>query len=64
MSLAADGEGGNGCKLKNWPKLFKLFPCVFKQSILIDDRGLFPLCELCISQFQLRPSTPGLTPGH
>ena len=47
MSLAADGEDGNGLQLEKltWAKLFKLFPFVLKK-INIDGLGLLSFCEL------------------
>ena len=45
MSLAADGQDGNGLQLE---KLRLRFQVVFARLQIIDinDRGLFPLCEL------------------
>ena len=42
MSLAADGQDGNGLQLE---KFFKLFLRFFKQIDIIG-RGLFSLCEV------------------
>ena len=45
MSLAADGEDGNGLQLEKSRLTFQVVTARL-QIIDINDRGLFPLCEL------------------
>ena len=46
MSLAADGQNGNGLQLEKLRlNLFKLFPRFFKKGDF-NGRGLFSFCEL------------------